>query len=356
MSKKKYIDIREYWDDRYPYQFFVGGRGSGKTYSGLGMVVEKQRDDEIDKFVYMRRTGEEIEACIDSRLRGEFLNPFKSINNDFGYNYGIMPYQKKCGAIHMREYQENGTVELKSDMLGYGVALSTISGIRGVDMTDADVLIYDEFIPERHVRSIKSEGEAFLNCIETIARNRELRGKKPMKVFCFANAFNIHNAIFMELGLISAVERLINRGQEHYYDNMRGLGVHLLKNTDEFMADKAASSLGRLTRGTRWSDMALSNDFVYNDFSLIGYKNVKGMRPCITIDEVTMWEKKGDGMLYFSYCTGKCPKIQTTMEHERRYFMQQYGHYVLQEFVKGNTYFECYAIKQKMLDLLRISR
>lgn len=356
MGKKKYVDIREYWDDRYPYQFFVGGRATGKTYSGLAMVIEKQIEGEIDKFIYMRRTGDELEACTDSRLRGEFLNPFKSVNEDFDWNYGIMPYQKKCGGIFRRDYREDGTVDLKSDMLGYAIALSTMSGIRGVDMTDADVEIYDEFIPERHVRAIKAEGEAFLNSIETIARNRELRGKKAMKVFCFANAFNIHNPIFMELGLIGHVERMINRGQHDYYDQVRGLGVHLLESSAEFIAEKSNSSLGRLTSGTMWADMALNNDFIYNDFSLIGYKNVKGMRPCITIDDVTMWEKKGDGMLYFTYCGAKCPRITTQAEHEKRYFMQTYGHSVLQEFVHGNVYFESYAIKQKMLDLLRISR
>lgn len=356
---KKYINVRDYYDERYPYQFFVGGRGTGKTYSGLGMCVDMQMEKLVNRFIYMRRTEKEMEACVDNRLRGEFMNPFKSLNADNGWNYGFMPVQKSVSGLYKRQWdEETGKVEVQSDLLGYGIALTTISSLRGIDLTDCDITVYDEFIPERHVKRISNEGEAFLNAIETIARNRELKGKKPMMVFCFANAFNIHNALFQELGLIDTVEKMVNRHQYDYYNQERGLSIHLLEDSKEFKQEKLDSSLYRLARGTRFNDMALENSFAYNDFSLIGFENVRGMRPVVRLrfdtESITVWEKKGQEHFYLSYCPGKAQSLDVRTEHERRYFVRYYGRDLMDCFIRGTVYFETYAIKQKFLDAVGI--
>ena len=94
------------------------------------------------------------------------------------------------------------------------LALSTISNVRGFDATDRDVLIYDEFIPERHERPIKDEATAFFNAIETIQRNRELEGKDPLTVLCLANANELANPLFIELKLVKRAMALIRKGIE----------------------------------------------------------------------------------------------------------------------------------------------
>lgn len=354
-KEDKFINVMDYWDVRYPYQFFIGGRGTGKTYSALKAAIEMATDGRINKFIYMRRTETELQAVMDSRLRGETINPFKSVNNDNGWKYGIVPIQKNLGGIYEREFEEGtGKVRITGDQIGYAIALATVSGMRGIDLTDCDYMIYDEFITERHVKKMKAEGEAFLNCIETVSRNRELLGKPPMIVFCLANAFNIHNPIFEELGVIDAVEKMINMRQSDSYSINRGLAIHLLKDRKGFKEEKSKTSLYKLAAGTRFSEMSLENDFIYNDFSLIGYKNIKGMRPCVRIDGVTLWEKKGEGTMYFSFASGNCPRLDCATEHERRYFLRQYGGTIKDLFIKGNVYFETYSIKQKVLELLGV--
>lgn len=353
--ESKYVNVREYYDVLYPYQFFVGGRGTGKTYSGLKMCIDMGNEGVIDKFIYMRRTDKELTAVMDSRLRGELINPFKSLNRDYGWEYGIVTAQKSLGQIVSRTWDEaTGKCRIEGGVRGYAIALNTVSSIRGIDMTDADLLIYDEFIPERHVNRMRAEGEAFLNCIETISRNRELQGRPPMCVFCLANAFNIHNALFSELGVVDVVERMVNRRDYDYYDLQRGMAIHLLKNSDDFEREKRESSLYRLARGTRYVDMALGNDFIYNDFSLIGFKSVKGMRPVVRLDETTIWMKKGEEMYYCSMACGNCPRLDVSTEHERRYFLNYYGHGLRDAFIRGNVYFETYATKQYILSLLGI--
>ena len=46
------------------------------------------------------------------------------------------------------------------------MALSTVSNLRGFDMSDCTLLIYDEFIPEPHERPLKNEAAALFNAYE----------------------------------------------------------------------------------------------------------------------------------------------------------------------------------------------
>ena len=56
----EYINIWKYKDEHYPFQIFIGGRGTGKTYSALeGCLNGKIEDNK--KFILMRRTAQEMD-------------------------------------------------------------------------------------------------------------------------------------------------------------------------------------------------------------------------------------------------------------------------------------------------------
>lgn len=347
MKKVEFINISDYFRKGIVFNFFVGGRGTGKTYSSLKYCIESGK-----KFIYMRRTLDELEECCDNPKYGEGENPFKKLNDDMDWNYGLVKLTKKTAGIYKREIDDNGKITHFGEPLGYGVALSTIATMRGIDLSDCDFLFYDEFITEKHVRKITAEGEAFLNAIETIARNREMLGKEPMIVVGCANAFNIYNPIFQELGLISQVEKMINRKQEHAYFDDRALSIHLLKNTDSFNSEKKETALYRLTRGTRFYDMALNNDFAYNDFSLIGYKKISGYRPICAFNDCFVYYKKGSEEFYITYSSARCVRFDVSKVQERKNFFDKYGKILRQHFVEGNVSFETYDIKMQFLDAI----
>lgn len=349
---KLFINIWDYDDKRYPYQFFVGGRGDGKTYSALDGCIQHWLDGG-ERFIWMRRTDKELRGISDSRLRGEGANCFGSINSDKGWHYGFVPMGDGLSNICERELKDGRYVPI-GDSVGTGVALSTVCSIRGMDLTNHETIVYDEFIPEKHVRKFAAEGEAFLQAMETIQRNRELKGGRPMRVFCLANAFNIYNDIFVELGIVNIIERCINRGQYDYYDESRGLAVHLLKSSQEFVDKKKATALYKLAGNTRFTQMALENDFVYNDFSLVGYRNIKGYRPVCSIGNAYIWEKKGDLQYYVTYCAGKCVHYNDKLLHDRKAFLLNFGSDFMSDFIQGRVWFETYALKEQMIDILKI--
>ena len=149
-----YVDIRWILAQCLPFNFLVGGRGTGKTYGALKVVVE----DNI-KFMLPRRT----QAQIDFVTKSEF-SPIKPINRDLGVD---------ITAAKKTKYNTGFYADDSGDPIGYASALSTMSNLRGFDASDVQLWIFDEFIPERHERPIKNEGAAFLNAYETMNRNLE---------------------------------------------------------------------------------------------------------------------------------------------------------------------------------------
>lgn len=341
----KYINIWDYKDKRYPWQIFIGGRGTGKSYSGLrgALLISK-------KFVYMRRTAQELDLTLDSE-RGEGANPFKPLNKDLGKDIGLSRIVKNLAGIYNRELIEDKLQPVGAP-IGYGVALSTISSIRGLDFSDCDLCIYDEFIPEKHVRRIKNEGTALFNAYETMNRNRELEGLEPMTMYLLANSNDIYNDIFIELGIVSDIEKMVRKGKRDLYFDDRGLAVHLLGDNKEFTDAKAQTALYKLTAGSTFSDMALNNEFAYEDFSLIGRQSLTGFRPVCGIGKAWLYMKKGESFIYVCYARAKTVTYNINNESDRLCFYDDYGRRLKQFYIKGAIMFESYELKRIILDLI----
>ena len=342
----KYINIWDYKDPAFPFQIFIGGRGCGKTYSALSGAL-----DLPDKFLFMRRTAQELDLMLDSEKYGEGANPFKPINRDKKRDIGLSKIVKNMAGIYNREMVDGKLCPVGAP-IGYGVALSTISSIRGVDFSDCSDCIYDEFIPEKHVRRIKNEGCALLNAYETICRNRELSGEDSLRLWMLANSNDIYNDVFIELGIVSDVEKMVRQGKNNRYFPDRGLAIHLINNNDEFIDAKRETALYKLTAGTQFAEMALENKFSYNDFSLIKHENISGYRPICHIGKAYIYAKKGDKLLYVSYAPARCPEFDIETEQDRKAFYAEYGRRIHRYFIMSRITFESYELKQTILDLI----
>lgn len=264
MSKEFFFDIKG--RSAMPFQVYIGGRGIGKSYSALRELALDVPQNE--KWIYMRRTAKEIEACST-----EFGNPFKTINNDFGTL--IVPESGGKGAA---EYFYNETDEDNPQLVGYGVALSTFAGLRSMDLLDVTVTVFDEFIPERQVKRIKAEGEALLNFYETVNRNRELQGRPPMKLILLSNAIDLANPILETLGIIGELENMISHGEHRRTIPERGLYIERVGKVGVTDA-KAHTALYKLANADFTND-TLNADFLSADLTTIKKSvNLKEYRP-----------------------------------------------------------------------------
>ena len=195
-----FINIRHCMRSGCPFVIIVGGRGTGKTYGALQAAIEDQTP-----FILMRRT----QAQADLIGKTEF-SPIQPVVNDMGRTQSCKSLSKYTSAIYLDPDAE------EPKLAGWTAALSTFSNLRGFDASSVQLLIYDEFIPESHERPIKNEGDAFLNCYETINRNRELQGRPPVQAMLLSNANRMDSPILDALGLIPILERMNKTGQETY--------------------------------------------------------------------------------------------------------------------------------------------
>ena len=198
-----------------PFKIIIGPRGCGKTYSALD--YEQEQSSAESKFIYMRRDGTEIDSC-----SSEYGNPFKALNSDKGYD--IHPFQ-------IPKFNGFGIQRGEGDVIGYGVALSTFASMRSQDFSDVDRIFFEEFIPEKHKRKIKGEGAALLNVYETINRNRELKGEKPVEMIMCANGIDLANPILLELGATSLIAKMLANKQRKLTVPEKALYIEVIPRT-----------------------------------------------------------------------------------------------------------------------------
>lgn len=324
-----YIDIRKILAVGLPFTFIVGGRATGKTYTSLKTVVE-----DATKFIYMRRT----QSQTDLINKPEF-SPFKSINRDTGWTIGTESISKYNAGFYRQEKQDEQLISSGAP-IGFTCALSTVSNIRGFDASDVDVLIYDEFIPEKHERPIKNEGNAFLNAYETINRNRELTGHKPLQAICLANANDLANPLFMELRLVRKAEQMRRKKQEIYIDKERGVGMFILDKSP-ISQQKKTTALYRLTDGSNFERMSIGNDFSGEEIGRISSRPISEYKPIVSVGEITAYEHKSNRTYYIStHRTGSPPSFGTG-DAERARFRRLYQ-WLWSEYMENNIEFEEY--------------
>lgn len=328
-----YVNIREILHLNLPFTIVVGGRATGKTYTTLKTAVE----DEI-KFMYMRR----LQSQADLINRPDF-SPFKKLNTDLHWFIGTVPISKyNAGFYKQRLNEEQTSMECYGSPIGYTCALSTVSNLRGFDASDVDLLIYDEFIYEKHERALKNEGDAFLNCYETINRNRELDGRKPLQCILLANSTNMANPIFMSLGLVRIAQKMKEKGNRIYINNKRGIGLFMLDDSP-ISQKKRETALYKLTANSEFAKMSLDNEFSVEEIGRIKSLPLNQFKPIVAVGEICIYEHKTDRYFYCSTHKSGKPEVFGNGSADLTRFRKKYFYLWRTEYMANNIIFEEYV-------------
>lgn len=288
-----YPNIRSIRETAIPFIMLVGGRGTGKTYSALLDAYLYDVIENGHKFLYMRRTKEQLKICCSEKY-----NPFRKINHDRGYN--IRP-KKEAGTI---SFYDGDT------QIGGGIALTSVDDVKSMDAYDTDIIIYDEFIKSRSARRMKGEAENLFNLYETVNRNRELEGYTPVTLLMLANANDSANAIFVYLKLVSIAEKMQARGKfpAIYRNDARRLMLIDFGETNKISQAKKTTALYKLTDGTNFAEMATGNKYSYNEKSTQRSRPIKEYSPVVFVGEIAIYRHKSQDLYYCStHAAGSAP-------------------------------------------------
>lgn len=329
-----YVNMKSILASGMPFVFVIGGRGTGKTYTTLLQCMKEGR-----KVLFLRRTQTQLD--IVSR---KSMSPWKPIAYDEGFEFDMQPLTHGLHEIYTVDDQNQPLQQL-----GYLAALSTISNLRGFDASDVDTIIFDEFIGENHERPLKREADALLNAYETVNRNRELKGQKPVQLICLANSNRLDADILIKLDLVRRIEKMQRKGQEYSVLPERGICIVLLENSP-ISQRKAATALYKVTAGTEFAQMALNNAFAYDDTSNVESRNLRDYILRVQYGDFGIYRHKSEPIYYVTKHISGTARVydanETGMKKFRRDFVG-----LRFALLNGRVFFETYEGKAVLCDI-----
>lgn len=318
-----YVSIENIINNGYVFNFLVGGRGTGKTFSSLLYCIEHNI-----KFIYMRRT--QTQADIVGMPE---MSPFKAINDVKGHDITVSSIAKNIYGF----YHSSSEGKAIGAPVGYLTALTTIKNLRGFDASDVEVIIYDEFIPEAHEKKISNAGDAFVNAYETINRNRELNGFKPVLVLCLANANKIDNELFNYFKLVNIASNMQKKGKAIYTNDLKSLAIYILKDSPISDAKKKTALYNLTNDNDSFNNMALSNTFFEPDQDLIKNIPLKELIPLVIYNQICIYRHKSNNFYFISmHHSGNVEKYDY---QNKRKFIRNYQ-FLFYAYMNNNVYFE----------------
>ena len=273
-----------FFDDPSPIIIAFGGRGIGKTYGVLKYLLEHGKT-----FVYMRRTQKNVEMCeLDS------MNPFAPLNRDLNTNIGLYKAGKFFWGFYETTENKNGKKSATGSMIAPAVSLSTFC--RGIDGTGYDYLIYDEFIPQKIDKRVRGEGDAFLNAVESLQRNRVMQGQPELKCILLSNTNSLDNDVLRAFGAIDRVDKMVRKGKTYArFDG--GLSIYLFKNSP-VSEKKKELALYKLANDEEFLGMALGNEFSASSYEHVQSMPIEQYRPLVSIGNITVYMHKAEDVFY----------------------------------------------------------
>lgn len=314
-----YVNMAGIIELKYPFTFVTGARRTGKTYGGLMYNLQHGI-----RFIYLRRTQKEINAC-----KSADLSPFTDIDKNI--------QTKSLAQDVIGFYNQN------DELIAPGLALTTLHNVRGISGAAYSQIFYDEFIPEKIARPIKGEFEAWGNTYETLNSNRELIGQEPMQFINVANSNAAANPIFMGLGLVTVLEKIKRDSRIFWTDEAHGILIVNVEGSP-ISQKKKKTALGKLMEGTDFARMAYENEYAFDDFTNIESRSLKEYKPLVTVGEITIYRHKSRREFYVTPHASGSPKIYGSNEREIEAFARDY--YKLRDaYLDGVVWFENFLAK-----------
>lgn len=306
----------------------IGGRGIGKTYSAISYIINTGKP-----FIYLRNTDVQMKECLTA-----FGNPFKRWNKD--HNRDIFFKSERSHSLIYDADREDG------QPIGYGLALSTFENLRGVDLSDVEYVLFDEFIEKRSL-SFK-QFECFISFYETVNRNRELLGEQPLCCILLSNSQKLGNPILSGYNLIPTIEQMIRTGQKEYRRGALYLSLPL-SNVSDLKRETANYTL---INGTKIADEALNNAFAFDSFYGVKRRNISEYIAILQIDDIYVYKHKSTGRLYA--CSIQAQNIPTFSSRDNlTAFLRAYGFKILDAASKGKIDYSDFVIKSKLLEIIQ---
>lgn len=323
-----WFNIADYENRFRPNTFFIGGRRIGKTFSTFSYMYERQ------PFIYVRNTEVQIDECC-----GDFGNPFKKWNKITGHD------------IHLRKEKKHAII-LEGDgdnenIVGYAASLSNIGAIRGADLSDYQIGLFDEFIEKKPLQY--DQARYYNDLYESINSNRELEGDKHFTMILLSNAQKLNNSILADKELVTPIENMMKNGQKCWARD----DCFVCLPVSEVSELKKDTAFYKGREGTKNYDEALNNKFANDSFYGIKKRPLKEYVGLCMIDDIYIYKHKSNAKMYA--CFSRASNVPTfTSKDNFSLFYRAYGSMLDVCAAQGILEYENFTVKSRLFEILKI--
>lgn len=281
IEKSLYYNLDNIQARNATYNFIVGGRGIGKTYSLKRYVINSFIKTGA-QFILLRRYKGELStrSTFYADLIGEFDGYGMRIKGD--------EFQITRNPADTKPTWET---------MGFAVALSISSQKKSVAYPKVETIMYDEFIIERGVvQYLKNEHIVMNDFYSTVDR---YKGKT--KVFFLANSIGIMNPYFIEYGIEPDREWVRMRNGficAHFPDD------------EDFKSAVRETAFGKFIAGSEYETYAVNNEFKDNGTNLLGRKTESSTYYATIDTGVTILSMWRDPETFIWYGQEKRPRVE----------------------------------------------
>jgi len=320
-------------------------RGPGKTYSALWNSFYNKIP-----ILYMKRTIDDVKA-ICSNKNGFDLSPYVPINRDKGTDIMASYIDKGIGGFYHTD-GESGKPE--GAPISYIAALNAVKSIKGFDMSEVEWILLDEFIPQSGEIVRHAEGDMLLDLYMTISRDRQKRGRKPLKLILFANAEEISTPITNALEVVDVMAELSASGKSHYYDEARGIMIHHITDEEVPIREEEKDGIYNAMAGTAWGRKAFGGEFTNNDFTNVRRRSLKGAQPLIEVHYKNRYYYiyiLNNGDFYMCRSRQNCPQLyDLNLENDQKRFYVDWIFDLREACIEDRFKFEQYSMYDLIID------
>lgn len=339
-----YLNMDGIIETGYPFIIITGARGTGKTFGSLDYSCRHRDED----FLYLRRTMSKIKE-----IQKPKYSPFKALQRELGYNVDMVSSSATTLDVGEIEYDEKEKPRIAGKSFGTVTALTTFCNLRGFDAENLKRAFYDEFIPEKHEKRIRDEGEALKSAYETIARNRELKGEKPFQLICMANSNRLDNDIHMSFRLVGDVIKMRQDDVEYRFLRNRGILLIDIRHSPISELKRDTALYRAIGEDDDYFQMAIENEFVGVDLRNSTKRNLREYKPIVEYGEVCFYEHKSKPVYYASrHVSGSPPKIGISGVGSLKF--KKFFPFLIDAYLRDEIEFEEYYLELLFLKYLKL--
>ena len=327
------------------------GRGPGKTYGALRYAAAHDLP-----IVYAKRTKRDVNFICKAGEYGIDRSPYAPINRDFGLN---IEGKLIDDGIGMFGYFDKGQL-IGDRPLAYVLSFNGVKDIKGFELSFCEWLVLDEFVPQLGEKVSRSEGEMLLSMYMTINRDRQARGREPLKLILFSNTDNISTSITNELDIVDHMSEMEAAGITELEIKSRGIFIHHLTPEEFPVLTKQQGGIFKGMAGTPWAEKNLGGYFASNDFSnVIPNLSIKKMTCYIRLKykrkDIYIYRNPDSGLKYMTQSKGKYTYFyDLEKENDQKLFWLEHGIDLRIDCIEGRMKFKKYSYYDLIINYKKI--